>query len=155
MPPAQKAEVAREAVKDLPAEQAATVAKEALAQPEVADRVLRDDTTRRTVREADDRYHVDHQREGRERYDLAEPRSAQIGAMTAGEYDLTKARRGFEDALDNAATLEAHGWPDESRERFTALTRRALAAGEALMAKLEGRDLDAELAALLQGGEQQ
>ncbi len=149
LPPEQKAAVAREVVESLPPEQAASVASQALRQPEVADRVLRDKDARRTVRDADDRYHVDHQREAKDREELTEPRSVQIGAMTAGEYDLTKARRGFEDALDNAETLERHGWPDESRERFTALTRRAMAAGEALLAKLEGRDLDRELAELL------
>ena len=151
LPPAEKAALAREVVESLPAEQAASVARQAIRQPEVADRVLRDPDARRTVRDADDRYHTDHQREAKDRYELAEPRSVQIGAITAGEYDLTKARRGFEDALDNADTLERAGWPDDSRERFAALTRRAIAAGQILLAKLEGRDLDVELAELLRG----
>ena len=73
--------------------------------------------------------------------------------MADAEYSATKARTAFEDMSAAVDKLIAYNWPDNSKERTLVLTQRALAAGEVVKAKLEGRDLDSELQALLEGGE--
>lgn len=143
---------ARSTIRKLPPQQRAEVVAEALADPEVADRVLRDPEARRTVRQADDRYHVDHQQEGKERYELAEPRSVQIGAIARMAYDLSQVRIKAEDAAANIDILAANDWPDNSREQARVLVSRAAAAVELVRSKIEGHGLDAELAALLANG---
>jgi hypothetical protein len=138
-----------EAVAGLSPERKAEVVAGALEDEEVADRVVRDRQARASLAKAETKAEREREGTARERYSLAEPRSDQIGANADLQYALTKARSAFEDAAEAADKLAAYGWPDNSREQGAALVQRALAAGEAVKAKLEGRDLDEELAALL------
>jgi preprotein translocase subunit SecD len=147
----QRQQEAVTAVRSMPPERKAEVVREALAEPEVAEQVVRHTPTRTNLAKAEHTVDREQQHTARERYELAEPRSHQIGAIADAEYALTKARQAFEDAAEAADTLTAHDWPDNSKERVTILTQRALAAGELVRAKVEGRNLDEELAALLEG----
>lgn len=148
-------EVARSAVRNMPPEQKAEVVREALQDEQVAEQVVRnlDPAGRANLARAESRVEVERQRTARERYELAEPRSVQIGALADLEYALTKVRQAAEDASEAADTLAAHGWPDSSRERGAVLAQRAAASVELVRAKLEGRTLDEELAALLADGD--
>jgi hypothetical protein len=143
----------KEALQQMSPEQKAEVVREALAEPEVAERVIRDPDARRSVRQATDRYDHDHQERAREDYELREARSVQIGAMADFEYAETKARQAFEDARDAAEKMTAYGWPDDNQQRAQVLHQRAMAAGELAGQAIRGEDLDEELKTLVQGGD--
>jgi hypothetical protein len=145
---------AQRTVRNLPPERKAEVARELLAEPTVAEQVVRDPDARRTVRQATDRYDTEHQERAKQNYELREPRSVQIGAMADMQYALTKARTAMSDALEAADTLAAYNWPDESRQAAEVLVRRVSASVELFLARLHGEDLDEELKALVEGGDQ-
>jgi preprotein translocase subunit SecD len=144
---------ARQAVRNMPPEQKAEVVREALQDEQVAERVVRDTPTRARLAQTEHRIDREQQETARERYELAEPRSVQIGAMADLEYAAAKARQAFEDVREAADKLAAYNWPDDNRERSEALVQRAMAAGELALAAIRGQDLDEELKALVEGGD--
>jgi hypothetical protein len=146
-------ENARQAVRNMPPEQKAEVVREALAEPEVAERIVRDTPTRAQLSRAEDKVDREMQHTAKERYELNNPRSVQIGAYADLSYALTKARTALEDAREAADTLAANQWPDRSRENAEVLGQRVHAALELYWATVRGEQLDAELQALLEGGD--
>jgi hypothetical protein len=141
------------AVRNMPPEQKAEVVREALAEPEVAERVVRDTPTRVHLAKAEHKADREQQETARERYELAEPRSVQIGARADLGYALTKARTALEDAREAADKLAAYGWPDNSRDEAQVLGQRVHAALELYWATVRGEKLDEELRALVEGGD--
>jgi hypothetical protein len=142
-------------VRKMTPERKVQVAREILAEPAVAEQVVRDRHAAADLARAEVKVSRERSETARRDYELAEPRSHQIGAYADLSYTLSKARTAFDDALAAADTLAAAGWPDKSRETGRVLVQRALAAGELVRAKVEGRDPDEELAELLrtEGGE--
>ncbi len=143
----------RQAVRSLPPDRKAEIVREALAESEVADQVVRHTPTRANLARAENTVDRQQQERARQDYDLHEPRSVQIGAHADMQYALTKARTAMSDALEAADILAAHGWPDNSHTNAEVLARRVSAGVELFMARVRGEDLDRELQALLEGGE--
>jgi hypothetical protein len=138
---------ARTAVRRMPAEQQASVVREALTDPDVAEQVVAHPATRASIARAEHSADARQQDTARSDYELRNPKSAALGAMADVEYGLTKARQGVEDARHALDQL-----PAGDRERAIVLGQRVAAALELFMAAARGDDLDAELQALVEGG---
>jgi hypothetical protein len=144
---------ARVAVRNLPPEQKAAVMEELLDDEEATEQVISNPSTRAKIARVENRVDRQTQETAKERYELSNPRSVQIGAMADLEHALGKARAAFEDAREAADKMTAYNWPDNNRDRADVLVQRALAAGELCRAAIRGEDLDAELQELLKGGD--
>ena len=137
-------------VRDLAPDQKVQVARELLEDEEVARQVVSDPPTRARIARQEHEIDQEQQEIHRERQRLHEPRP-EIGSMIDLEHALSQIRQRAEDALAAAERLESMDWPGDSKDRAIVLTQRAAAAVEQVKAKIEGRDLDEELADLLRG----